>query len=101
MYRPLPEGFTILPSEIEGLGLFTEIDIQPLTLLGVARWHLAQGVIRTGLGAFVNHSTNPNCETLPNLLPNGQGTRVMLRTIRLIKAGEELTSHYTLYNPER
>ena len=33
MYRPLPDGLTIKNSPIEGLGLFTNIDIKKILLL--------------------------------------------------------------------
>ena len=32
MYRPLPDGLTIKNSPIEGLGLFTNVNIQKNTL---------------------------------------------------------------------
>ena len=35
-YRPLPEGLTIQPSKIEGLGLFTLKDIQSGLNLGIS-----------------------------------------------------------------
>ena len=33
MYRPLPDGLTIKHSPIEGLGLFTNVDIKKIHLL--------------------------------------------------------------------
>ena len=33
MYRPLPDGLTIKNSPIEGLGLFTNVDIKKIHLL--------------------------------------------------------------------
>ena len=35
MYRPLPDGLTIKHSPIEGLGLFTDVDIKKNTFIGV------------------------------------------------------------------
>ena len=35
MYRPLPDGLTIKNSPIEGLGLFTNVDIKKNTFIGV------------------------------------------------------------------
>ena len=35
MYRPLPDGLTIKNSPIEGLGLFTTINIKKNTFIGV------------------------------------------------------------------
>ena len=35
MYRPLPDGLTIQNSPIEGLGLFSNIDIKINSFIGV------------------------------------------------------------------
>jgi len=98
-YKPLPSCLTIRPSGIEGLGLFAVEDISAGTNLGIS--HVADpryenGHIRTPLGGFYNHSENPNCMTLKQdneIL----GPIVSLITSRDIKAGEELTSRYWLY----
>jgi SET domain-containing protein len=47
-----------------------------------------------GLAAFINHSCDPNCE------PDEIGGRVFIFAIRDIKAGEELTYDYNLYDGE-
>ena len=47
-----------------------------------------------GLAAFINHSCDPNCE------PDEIGGRVVIFAIRDIKAGEELTYDYNLYDGE-
>ena len=62
MYRPLPDGLTIKNSPIEGLGLFTNIDIKKNTFIGVTHIRDEQfenKYIRTPLGGFYNHSNNP------------------------------------------
>ena len=62
MYRPLPEGLTIKNSPIEGLGLFTNIDIKKNTFIGITHIRDEQfdnKYIRTPLGGFYNHSNNP------------------------------------------
>ena len=62
MYRPLPDGLTIKNSPIEGLGLFTNIDIKKNTFIGVTHIRDEQfenKYIRTPLGGFYNHSNEP------------------------------------------
>ena len=62
MYRPLPDGLTIKNSPIEGLGLFTNIEIKKNTFIGVTHIRDEQfdnKYIRTPLGGFYNHSNNP------------------------------------------
>ena len=98
-YKPLPSCLTIRTSGIEGLGLFAVEDISVGTNLGIS--HIVDpryedGHIRTPLGGFYNHSENPNCVTY-KLHDEALGPIVSLVTVRDIKAGEELTSHYQLY----
>lgn len=45
-----------------------------------------------GMAMFVNHSCDPNCET------DEEGDRVFIASIRNIKAGDELTYDYWLYD---
>ena len=62
MYRPLPNGLTIKNSPIEGLGLFSTIDIKKNSFIGVTHIRDEQfenKYIRTPLGGFYNHSNNP------------------------------------------
>ena len=62
MYRPLPDGLTIKNSPIEGLGLFTSIEIKKNTFIGITHIRDEQfdnKYIRTPLGGFYNHSNNP------------------------------------------
>ena len=47
-----------------------------------------------GIAAFINHSCAPNCE------PDEVGGRVYVFALRNIKAGEELTYDYNLYDGE-
>ena len=94
MYKPLPSFLIIKESEIHGLGLFSLRDIPALTVLGITHVkddRFEDGYIRTPLGGFYNHSDNPNCESFEL-----SGVRY-LRTIKRVRAAEELTSHYTLY----
>ena len=92
-YRPLPSCVTIKDSDIQGLGLFATEDIPAETTLGLSHCKIQDAIFRTPLGAFYNHSDEPNCikiEASPN--------NFFLKTIKDIKAGEELTCIYTFYS---
>ena len=96
MYRPLPTFLTIKPSKIDGLGLFTLIDIPKKTKLGMS--HIIDAptleTIRTPLGGFINHSDLPNCKrTLDQ-------RKYFLYTITDIPFGSELTLKYEWYEIE-
>ena len=96
-YRPLPECVTISASNIDGLGLFATEDILPNTVLGIAHIYdeeFENSYIRTPLGGFFNHSEFPNCQAYM------EGRFIMLKAIKLIKSGEELTAKYWLYEME-
>jgi SET domain-containing protein len=99
MYQPLPHQLTVQASDIQGLGLFATELIEADTILGishVANINFQHGYIRTPLGAFYNHSTSPNCRRMKGIWCD---TKVaFLVTIRDIRAGEELTSTYSLYD---
>jgi SET domain-containing protein len=98
MYKPLPSYLTIKPSEIEGLGLFATDDIDNKHLLGITHVYdvrFQDSFIRTPLGGFFNHSETPNCEVIRD------GEYLKLKAIRNIKAGEEITARYTLYDPTK
>lgn len=99
MYRPLPDGLTIKESNVQGLGLFATKDFDAEIVLGIVHIqnkNFPHGYIRTALGAFYNHSDDPNCINVKGFWH--QLPVCYLRTIRAIKAGEELTAKYTLYN---
>jgi SET domain-containing protein len=98
MYKPLPSYLTIKPSEIEGLGLFATDDIDNKHFLGITHVYdvrFQDSFIRTPLGGFFNHSETPNCEVIRD------GEYLKLKAIRNIKAGEEITARYTLYDPTK
>ena len=98
MYRPLPRQVTINKSYIEGLGLFAVDNIPMNTKLGISHVkddRFEDGYIRTPLGGFVNHSNIPNCEFYKD-----DGDYILLRTIRPINEGNELTAEYWLYDIE-
>ena len=93
-YRPLPDSLTIKQSSIEGLGLFATRTIPKNIDLGMIHFSYGELLIRTPLGGFINHSEKPNCKKLD------LEDEWHLKTIKEIKAGEELTLKYTLYNPD-
>lgn len=103
-YRPLPPNLTIKNSTIEGLGLFATDDIPKNTILGISHVkhsNFEDGFIRTPLGGFINHSYNPNVETI------GSGKSrdidfgtLVIRTLKNIESFEEITLKYTLYKPK-
>ena len=94
-YRPLPEFLTIKESYIEGLGLFTQADIDKGVNAGIT--HITDPVTtklyRTPLGGFVNHSEEPNAKIV-----EVQRVRY-LYFLRDIKAGEEITVKDKMYDP--
>tara|TARA_B100001094_G_C18196186_1_gene811218 strand:- start:18004 stop:18312 length:309 start_codon:yes stop_codon:yes gene_type:complete len=96
-YRPLPDFLYIGFSDIDGNGLFSKSHIDKGIELGITHVkddRFEDGYIRTPLGAFFNHSKNPNCEAYI------QGDFIMLKTIKDIKTEEELTAFYWLYSLE-
>jgi SET domain-containing protein len=98
MYRPLPKEVTIKTSYIEGLGLFAKEFLPANTNLGISHIkdnRFENGYIRTPLGGFVNHSDAPNCEFYI------EDDYIMLRTIRHINQGNELTAEYWLYDIDK
>ena len=102
-YRPLPDGLIIKESNIEGLGLFSLKTIPKGTVLGTSHIkdsRFENGYIRTPLGGFVNHSDNPNVETIGPGKSRDIDTGIMkLKTLADIKPLDELTLNYTLYKP--
>ena len=89
-YKPLPNGLVIGISEIEGQGLFSTRTFADHTTLGVSHHIVNYQIVRTPLGGFVNHSDDPNCELVEN------GDTYILRTIKMILPGTELTVRYSL-----
>ena len=96
MYNPLPPYLTIKDSAIHGLGLYATDDIDAGVDMGITHIkdpRFEHGYSRTPLGAFFNHSETPNCEVVSDDL------FIRLRSIKEIKAGDEITAKYTFYNP--
>ena len=99
MYKPLPDGLTIKESNVQGLGLFATRDFDSEVVLGIVHIlnkNFPHGSIRTALGAFYNHSDNPNCKNVSGFWH--QLPVKYLITTKPIKSGDELTAKYTLYN---
>ena len=98
MYKPLPDGLTIKESQVQGLGLFATKDFDADVVLGIVHIlnkNFPHSSIRTALGAFYNHSDEPNCKNVAGFWH--QLPVKYLITSKPIKAGEELTAKYTLY----
>lgn len=98
-YRPLPSYITIRDSGIHGLGLFATKKIEAHTIIGVG-WikdtidSAENGLWRTPLGGFINHSDTPNCiksSVQPEIIYIAVGNKD-------IGVDEELTIKYTLYH---
>ena len=105
MYKPLPESLTIKPSKVNGLGLFAKEGIAQGTNLGMSHIKIADQIIRTPLGGFINHSNEENCVKVELLMTNEYNSKQKydykkwnLITLKNIKEGEELTLRYTFYN---
>ena len=95
MYRPLPACVTIKESPIDGFGLFATERIPAGTYIGIVHVlseNVEEGIVRTPLGGFGNHSDTPNCFKV-----NFGQTKTWIGTIRDIEPDEEITWKYTLY----
>ena len=102
MYKPLPSSVTIKQSNIEGLGLFATQKLNAERFIGIGwikdQQKLAEnGVWRTPLGGFINHSDTPNCIKRCQNDPTSEFIYLCAGD-KDIEAGEELTVRYTLYN---
>ena len=98
MYKPLPDGLTIKKSDVQGLGLFATKDFEAEVVLGIVHIldkNFPHGSIRTALGAFYNHSDEPNCKNIKGFW-HLKPVKYLITT-REIKKGDELTAQYTLY----
>ena len=105
MYKPLPESLTIKTSKVNGLGLFATEGIAQGTNLGMTHLKIAEQIIRTPLGGFINHSNEANCVKVELMMTNQFNIKHQydykkwnLVTLKDIKKGEELTLRYTFYD---
>ena len=104
MYKPLPNSLTIKISKVDGLGLFAKEGIAQGTNLGMSHIKIADQILRTPLGGFINHANDYNCVKVELLMTNEYNPQQKydykkwnLVTVRDIKEGEELTTQYTFY----
>jgi len=99
MYKPLPDSLTILPSGIDGLGLFAKKGLAQGTNLGMSHLKIGETIVRTPLGGFINHSNEHNCVKVELRMTNEKFDykKWNLVTSQNIKEGEELTTQYTFY----
>ena len=102
-YKPLQLGLTIKESKIHGLGLFTKVDLRAGKKLGITHIKVSNlyiGIdecVRTPLGGFINHSDDPNTFMVKEKIKGSHfNFRRILYTVKPIKAGDEITSYYTL-----
>ena len=96
MYKPLPDYITIKESPIHGLGLYATERITKGTLIGITHHvnsNSENGVIRTPLGGFGNHSDTPNCFKL--LM---EESTWWIGAKEDIEKDDELTWRYTFYS---
>lgn len=96
-YKPLPDSVRLKKSKIHGMGLFAQRPIPKDTELGVTHLHARHYgddvIIRTPLGGFINHSTDPNC----TLLWDKYYENWTLRAVKPIRGGLEITLNYFDY----
>ena len=98
-YSPLPDSLTITKSKLHGLGLFATKHIDPGTDLGVTHVEddrFLHSHIRTPLGGFINHSSQPNSILLKD---DRDEDLLRLKTLKEVSAGEELTVNYMDHPP--
>ena len=105
MYKPLPNNLRLGFSDIHDIGVFAKEGIPQNTNLGMTHIKVADNIIRTPLGGFINHSENANCiKAELRMFNEDDPTKPLnykkwnLVTIKDIKAGEELTLKYTFYD---
>ncbi len=94
-YNPLPDFLTINKSNIQGLGLFAISKIEKGRKIGITHIFnesFENNYIRTPLGGFINHSSNPNCE-----LKELDNKYLILYSISEINENEEITLKYKMY----
>ena len=90
-YTPLPSNIYIDRSPIHGHGLFAAEHIDSGTDFGITHVfdeRFPDGLIRTPVGGFINHSFNPNCKIVES------GDTIHIVTLATIRTGEELTVDY-------
>lgn len=90
-FKPLPDELYIDKSERHGMGLFASRDLPANHDFGISHVpdkRFPDGYIRLPLGAFINHSDDPNCIEI-----DGEELST-IETIKPVKKGEEITITY-------
>jgi SET domain-containing protein len=88
-YKPLPDIVTIKNSDIHGLGIYATKSIDAGCKIGITHYFTKDfGVLRSELGGFINHSSEPNCFILK------ENDMLHLYAADDIKDREELTVDY-------
>ena len=93
-FKPIPDYLTIKKSDIHGLGLFATEEIKEGVELGISHVkddRFLHGYIRTPLGGFFNHSSEPNCEAVY------ENDFIKIRTLSIVNFGDEITVDYALH----
>lgn len=90
-YRPLPFGLYIGYSNIEGNGLFTRLRHDAGSIIGRSHRWVNNELIREPLGAFINHSSIPNCNIVTSPYDSNSYILICLREVY----NEEITVDYT------
>ena len=105
MYKPLPKQLRLGFSDIHDIGIFAKEGIAQGTNLGMTHIKIADNIIRTPLGGFINHHEDANCTKVELRMFNEEDPaepynykKWNLVTMRDIKKGEELTLKYTFYD---
>ena len=101
-YKPLPDYLTIIESSIHGLGLFANRKLEKGLFMMNDPSHILlsdNNLIRTAVGSFINHSSNPNCRIIErnpySINDTIYKSFLYIQPIKDIKSGEELTLDYT------
>ncbi|HAV30108.1 MAG TPA: hypothetical protein DCW93_09270 [Saprospirales bacterium] len=98
-YDPLPSGLSLGYSDIDGFGTHSTRSIEAGEVFFDRETHTQLPgedgqLLRSGLGAFINHSDDPNC-TLYKSSPDDNGVvQYFLQSLRLIYRLEEITLDY-------
>ena len=93
-FKPIPSYLTIKKSAIHGLGLFAIQEIKAGVELGISHVkdnRFLHGYIRTPLGGFFNHRSEPNCEAVY------ENDFIKIKTLSIVNSDDEITVDYTLH----
>ena len=106
-FKPLYERLTIKSCTHHGkLGLFAQLPIKEGEVLGISHLRnlrsdnmdeFMDGWLRTPLGGFYHHSSDPNCLLVPYPLNNSDKTELyQIITDTPIDVGDEITCGLTI-----